>query len=63
LPEFFKDENELRIIWSNPVTRNVFLEKLAEAGYGTDELTTLQKLIDQAVSKLKPFLQLGSDQR
>lgn len=52
LPEFFKNEHELRVIWSNPETRSVFLEKLAEAGYGMDELTTLQKLIDAEKSDL-----------
>ena len=46
LPEFFKDEDELRKIWSNPITRKVLLDKLAEAGYGMNELKTLQQLID-----------------
>nr|QNO41203.1 hypothetical protein JNOLDJLP_00028 [Methanosarcinales archaeon ANME-2c ERB4]QNO41607.1 hypothetical protein OAEIHDOC_00028 [Methanosarcinales archaeon ANME-2c ERB4] len=46
LPEFFKDEDELRKIWSNPLTRKVLLDKLAEAGYGMNELKTLQQLID-----------------
>jgi type I restriction enzyme R subunit len=46
LPEFFKDEAQLRKIWSNPITRKALLDKLAEAGYGMSELKTLQKLID-----------------
>ncbi|KAF5421777.1 MAG: type I restriction enzyme, R subunit [Candidatus Methanocomedens sp.] len=46
LPEFFKDEDELRKIWSDPRTRKVLLDKLAEAGYGMNELKTLQQLID-----------------
>lgn len=46
LPEFFKDEAQLRKIWSNPITRKALLDKLAEAGYGMNELKTLQKLID-----------------
>ncbi|MFZ2969558.1 MAG: DEAD/DEAH box helicase family protein [Minisyncoccia bacterium] len=46
MPEFFKSEEELRKIWSNPTTRKVFLEKIAELGYGKDELETLQKMID-----------------
>ena len=46
LPEFFKYEDELRKIWSNPITRKVLLDKLAEAGYGMNELKTLQQLID-----------------
>jgi type I restriction enzyme R subunit len=52
MPEFFKSEEELRKIWSNPTTRKVFLEKIAEAGYGKDELETLQKLIDAEQSDL-----------
>ncbi len=60
LPEFFKDENELRTIWSNPVTRSVFLEKLAEAGYGMNELITLQKLIDAEKSDLFDVLEYVS---
>ena len=46
LPEFFKSEAELRKIWSNPVTRKIFLEKIADAGYGKDILESLQKMID-----------------
>lgn len=52
LPEFFKNEEELRKIWSDPVTRKAFLEKIAEAGYGKDELETLQKMIDAENSDL-----------
>ena len=46
LPEFFSDEAELRNIWSNPITRKVLLDKLAEAGYGMTELKRLKQLID-----------------
>lgn len=46
LPELFKNEEELRSIWSNPLTRKTLLEKLDEAGFGKDELKTLQKIID-----------------
>jgi type I restriction enzyme R subunit len=52
MPEFFKSEEELRKIWSNPITRKVFLEKIAELGYGKDELETLQKMIDAEQSDL-----------
>ena len=52
LPEFFKSEEELRKIWSNPITRKALLIKLAEAGYGLDELNTLQKLINAEKSDL-----------
>ncbi|MFA4955431.1 MAG: DEAD/DEAH box helicase family protein [Candidatus Methanoperedens sp.] len=46
LPEFFKDEAQLRKIWSNPITRKALLDKLAEAGYGMNVLKTLQQLIN-----------------
>ena len=52
LPEFFKSEEELRKIWSDPITRKAFLEKIAEAGYGKDELEILQKMIDAENSDL-----------
>jgi len=52
LPEFFKSEEELRKIWSNPITRKAFLVKIAEAGYGIDELETLQKMINAENSDL-----------
>jgi len=57
LPDFFKSEAELREIWSSPLTRKVFLEKLDEAGYGTDELLNLQKLIDAEKSDLFDVLE------
>ncbi len=46
LPELFNSEDELRRIWSNPITRKTLLDKLDEAGFGQDELKTLQKIID-----------------
>lgn len=57
LPEFFKSEDELREIWSNPVTRKSLLEKLDEAGYGKDELASLQKLIDAEKSDIFDVLE------
>ncbi|MBI2596775.1 DEAD/DEAH box helicase family protein [Candidatus Daviesbacteria bacterium] len=52
LPDFFKSEEELRKIWSNPITRRAFLEKMADAGYGKEELETLQKVVDAEDSDL-----------
>jgi len=60
LSEFFKSEDELRKIWSNPITRKAFLDKLAEAGYGKDELNTLQRLIDAEKSDLFDVLEYVS---
>lgn len=52
LPSFFKDEAELRRIWSNPTTRKAFLQRIAELGYGKEELESLQRLIDAEESDL-----------
>jgi type I restriction enzyme R subunit len=52
MPDFFKSEEELRNIWSDPRTRRVFLEKIAAIGYGKDELEILQKMIDAGQSDL-----------
>jgi type I restriction enzyme R subunit len=52
LPEFFKDEDELRALWSVPDTRAKLLHGLAEAGFGGDQLTEMQKIIDAEKSDL-----------
>ena len=52
MPEFFKSEEGLRKIWSNPTTRKAFLEKIGALGYGKDELETIQKMIDAEQSDL-----------
>lgn len=57
MPEFFKSEEELRNLWSDPITRKALLEKLSEAGYGKDELETLQKLINAEKSDLFDVLE------
>jgi type I restriction enzyme R subunit len=57
LPDLFKNEAELRRIWSNPLTRKTLLEKLSDAGFGKDELTTLQKVIDAEKSDLFDVLE------
>lgn len=60
LPEFFKSEDELRTIWSDPATRKALLEKLSEAGYRKEELETLQKLINAEKSDLFDVLEYVS---
>ena len=57
LPNFFKSEEELRTIWSSPITRKTLLEKLDEAGFGKEELNTLKKLIDAEKSDLFDVLE------
>ncbi|MDQ5903561.1 MAG: type restriction enzyme subunit, partial [Pseudomonadota bacterium] len=52
LPEFFRDEDELRAIWSAPDTRRRMLDGLAEKGFGKDQLAEMQKIIDAEKSDL-----------
>ena len=52
LPEFFKDEAELRALWSVPDTRRKLLEGLAEKDFGRDQLAEMQKIIDAEKSDL-----------
>ena len=52
LPDFFKNEAELRALWSAPDTRRRLLEGLAEKGFGKDQLAEMQKIIDAEKSDL-----------
>jgi type I restriction enzyme, R subunit len=46
LPRFFKDEDELRKIWSRPDTRKALLESLSEKGFGADQLAEISRMIN-----------------
>jgi type I restriction enzyme R subunit len=46
LPEFFKDEAELRALWSAPDTRVKLLEGLAEKGFGPGHMAEMQRVIN-----------------
>lgn len=52
LPEFFKDEAELRAIWSAPDTRAKLLLGLADKGFGKEQLAEMQRVIDADNSDL-----------
>jgi type I restriction enzyme, R subunit len=52
LPEFFKDEAELRTIWSAPDTRKKLLQALADNGFNRDHLLEMQRIIDAEKSDL-----------
>ena len=52
LPEFFKDEDELRFLWSAPDTRKKLLQGLAEKGFGPEQLGEMQKIINAEKSDL-----------
>jgi type I restriction enzyme R subunit len=56
LPEFFKDEDELRTLWSDPATRKALLDRLGEKGYGADELDSIKQMIDAEKSDLYDVL-------
>lgn len=52
LPEFFKDEDQLREIWSDPTTRKQLLQWLADKGFDKGALAEMQKVIDAENSDL-----------
>jgi type I restriction enzyme R subunit len=56
LPEFFKDEQELRKLWSAPDTRKLLLHGLAEKGFGRGQLLEMQKIIDAEKSDIYDVL-------
>ncbi|MBC7821147.1 MAG: DEAD/DEAH box helicase family protein, partial [Planctomycetaceae bacterium] len=51
-PDFFQNEAELRTIWSSPETRAKLLEGLADKGFGIDQMTEMQRIIDAEKSDL-----------
>jgi type I restriction enzyme R subunit len=52
LPEFFKNEADLRALWSAPDTRRKLLDGLADKGFGRDQLAEMQKIIDAEKSDI-----------
>ncbi|GAA4414120.1 EcoAI/FtnUII family type I restriction enzme subunit R [Quisquiliibacterium transsilvanicum] len=52
LPEFFKDEDELRRLWGEPETRKKLLHDLADRGFGKEPLAEMQRIIDAEKSDL-----------
>jgi len=52
LPEFFRDEAELRALWSAPETRRKLIQGLAEKGFGGEQLAEMQRIIDAEKSDL-----------
>jgi type I restriction enzyme R subunit len=57
LPKLFKDEVELRRLWSNPITRKTLLENLETAGFPKSDLIILQNLVDMEKSDLYDVLE------
>ena len=56
LPAFYKDEQELRRIWSDPLTRSELLTKLGEQGFSIVDLGKIQELITATDSDLYDVL-------
>jgi type I restriction enzyme R subunit len=52
LPDFFRNEAELRVIWSSPDTRTKLLQGLAEKGFGAEQMAEMQRIIDAENSDL-----------
>ena len=46
LPELFKNEDELRAIWSQPDTRQKLLDHLEEKGFGTVQFEEMKDIVD-----------------
>lgn len=57
MPEFFKNEEELRAIWSVPTTRKQLLHNLENAGFPQKQLEDIQDLIDARSSDLFDVLE------
>lgn len=57
LPTFFKNEEELRRIWSSPITRNELLKKLEDNGFSKQDLKSIQSLIEAENSDLFDVLE------
>lgn len=56
LPEFFKNEGELREIWGKPDTRRKLLEELTDRGFAKQQLTEFQKMLNAENSDLYDVL-------
>jgi type I restriction enzyme R subunit len=56
LPRFFKDEEELRKLWSQPGTRKALLEGLAEKGFAGEQLVEISRMINAEKSDLYDVL-------
>lgn len=57
MPDLFKNEDELRAIWSVPSTRANLLKQLENAGFPESELISIQELIDAQNSDLFDVLE------
>jgi len=56
LPAFFRDEQELRRLWSDPETRRQLLSGLADKGFDREALAEMQRIIEAEHSDLYDVL-------
>jgi type I restriction enzyme R subunit len=56
LPALFKNEDELRTVWSLPDTRKALLEELSEKGFGREMLAEMQKIVSAEKSDIYDVL-------
>ncbi|MDD9857689.1 MAG: DEAD/DEAH box helicase family protein [Gammaproteobacteria bacterium] len=56
LPGLFRDEDQLRALWSRPDTRRKLLRGLEDKGYGGAQLNQLQRMLDAEKSDLYDVL-------
>jgi len=56
LPEFFKDEDELRAIWSKPDARRALLRNLEDKGFDRTQLAEIQRALEAEQSDLYDVL-------
>ena len=57
LPEILKSEEELRNLWSSPITRNELLKKLEDNGFTKQDLKSIQTLIEAEDSDIFDVLE------
>ena len=56
LPLFYRDESQLRQIWSNPDTREELLQHLADIGIGSEQLADLSRMFEAEDSDIFDIL-------
>jgi type I restriction enzyme R subunit len=56
IPDLFKNEEELRKIWSNPKTRSKLLKSFEEKGFGIEQFHDLKSIIDAENSDIYDVL-------
>jgi type I restriction enzyme R subunit len=56
IPELFKDEDDLRRQWSDPRTRELLLQGLAERGFEEEKLQALKQICDAEDSDIYDVL-------